>query len=140
MKHILSPSFLKYQLPLYLYIVGIFALSSIPGNAIPDIDSELAFDKVIHFVEYGILGFLLFRGIFSSERMSARRSFLLVILCAAAVGALDEFYQRFTGRNSDVYDWVSDSLGATTVSICCLALYAKIQKIMATRKPRNFHL
>lgn len=128
MKRIPSPSFLKYQLPLYLYVAGIFTLSSIPGDSIPDVSSAFSSDKVIHFVEYGILSFFLFRSVFSWGIISARWSVLLVILCATIIGALDESYQHFTGRNPDIHDWIADSLGAVTVSICCLALYAKARR------------
>ena len=100
----------------------------------PDISSTFSFDKVIHFVEYGILGFLLFRAIFSSGKVSARRAVLLVIFCAAVLGALDESYQSFTERDSNIYDWFADVLGATTVSVCCLALHTRIRERMEAKK------
>ena len=105
----------------------------------PDVSVTSGFDKVVHFVEYGILGFLLFRVIFSSGKASAKWSSVLVILFAAAVGALDESYQSFTGRDSNIYDWFSDLLGATIAAICCLALYAKAQEKIKAKRTRNFH-
>lgn len=137
MKHIFSPSFLRYQLPLYLYIGGIFALSSIPSDSVPSIGISLPTDKVIHFVEYGIFGFLLFRAIFSTGKISAKWSAVLVILCAAGLGAVDEVYQIPTGRDSSVYDWLFDCMGAVA-SLCCLFLYAKIQEHRGVKKVWNF--
>ena len=89
--------------------------------------AALPTDKVLHLVEYGILGFLLFRAISSSGRISLRRSIMLVIFCAAVLGALDESYQSITGRHPDVYDWLFDSLGAA-ISSCLLALYTRVKK------------
>ena len=126
-KRILSRSFFRYQLPLYLYIGGIFALSSVPSDSLPSINTPLPVDKVVHFVEYGILGFLLFRVIFSSGKISAKWSVMLVIFCAAALGAVDEAYQFFTPRDCSVYDWIFDCLGAA-VSACCLPIYARLKK------------
>jgi VanZ family protein len=98
----------------------------------------LPIDKVAHFVEYGILSFLLFRAILSFGKTSAKWSAVLVIFCAAALGAVDESYQMLIGRDSSVYDWISDCLGATT-SLWCLGLYAKVQERKGTKKAWNFH-
>jgi VanZ family protein len=104
----------------------------------PEIDTLLDFDKVVHFVEYAILGFLLFRVLFSSGKVSARWSGVLALCCAVALGAIDELYQSLPGRNTSLYDWISDSLGATAAIICCLALYEKIQENLRARRTRNF--
>ncbi len=137
-KWIFSRSFIIYQLPLYFYIVVIFALSSLPPDSMPEIDTLLDIDKVIHFVEYGILGFLLFRAMFSSGRISARWSGLLALCCAVALGGIDELYQSLPGRNTSLYDWISDSLGATVAVTCCLVLYEKVRENLRARRTRNF--
>jgi VanZ family protein len=98
----------------------------------------LPIDKAVHFVEYGILGFLLFRAILSFDKISAKWSALLVISCAAALGVIDESYQVLIGRDSSAYDWIFDCLGAAA-SLCCLALYAKLQERKGMRKAWNFH-
>ena len=95
--------------------------SSIPGSSIPG--GPVSTDKVVHLVEYGILGFLLFR-LFLSGRSSVMLAVMLAIFCSALVGGLDESYQGFTGRQPSVYDWVFDCLGATIAS-CSLALYTR---------------
>ena len=94
-----------------------------PGPSLP-------IDKVIHFVEYGILGFLLFRVITSFGRIPLKLSVILIIFCAAVLGALDESYQGITGRYPSVYDWLFDCLGAT-VSSCLLAGYTRVRKTQA---------
>ncbi|MBD3180922.1 teicoplanin resistance protein VanZ [Candidatus Poribacteria bacterium] len=114
MRFINTHSFLRNQLPIYLYILLIFTLSSIPPDSMPDTESQLPFDKVAHFTEYGIFGILLFRFINSRNKISTLLAVILTIVSAAFIGALDEFYQFFTGRHSDFYDWVFDCLGAAT--------------------------
>ncbi len=81
-------------------------------------------DKVVHLVEYGILGLLLFRAISSSGRISLKLSVISAISCAVVLGALDESYQGITGRSPDVYDWLFDCLGAA-ISSCFLGLYTR---------------
>ncbi len=137
-KRIFSRSFIIYQLPLYFYVVVIFVLSSIPPDSMPDMDTRLDVDKAIHFVEYAILGFLLFRALFSSGRISARWSAVLALCCAVALGGIDELYQSLPGRNTSVYDWISDSLGAAVAIVCCLVLYEKVRGNLRARRARNF--
>ena len=116
-----------YRLLVCFYIVGIFALSSIPSSSIPRINTALPIDKVVHFLEYGIFSFLLFKAILPSGRISADWLVILVILSAGTLGAIDESYQTLIGRNASVYDWISDFLGATIVSLC-LFLNTKSRK------------
>jgi VanZ family protein len=96
-------------------------------------------DKAAHFVEYAVLGFLLFRAIFSAGRVPMKWAALLVILCTAALGALDEFYQNLTGRDSDIFDWIVDCLGATIALLCCLVFYTRIQENVRAKKARKSH-
>jgi VanZ family protein len=90
-------------------------------------DTGLQIDKLAHFVIYGILGLLLFRAIFSSGRLSAKSTAMFAILCAVALGALEEFYQGFSGRSPSVYDWLFDFMGATASS-CVFALYIRFRR------------
>ena len=99
----------------------------------PDIETKLPADKVVHFVEYGILGFLLFRALTSTCKVSGKWTAILAICCAVALGALDESYQALTGRNKSLYDWLADCLGATTAALCCLGMYEKVQKTVVNK-------
>jgi VanZ family protein len=103
----------------------IFSLSSIPSKAIPDLKTELPIDKVVHFMEYGIFGFLLFKSLHSLNRLRIWQIIMMVIFSGAIIGALDESYQRLTKRTPSVYDWLADTTG---VSICMILiiLYMKI--------------
>jgi VanZ family protein len=65
-------------------------------------------DKVAHFLVFGLLATLLLRSPLS------RGKAWLAILIVSLFGITDEWHQSFVpGRSCDVYDWISDTLGAT---------------------------
>jgi len=60
-----------------------------------------------HAFVFGVLAFLLLEG-------TPRRWWWVALLVCSAYGAFDEWYQGFVpGREPDVVDWLSDTLGAT---------------------------
>lgn len=110
----------------------ILAGSSVPGDKIPKA-FELTPDKLIHCVEYAVLGFFLYRWVDLEFRFTTTATALLTLLLGTVFGALDENYQRLIpGRNPDVYDWVLDTVGVLlAVSISPWAW----QKLSETKKP-----
>jgi VanZ family protein len=71
--------------------------------------------KTAHFVEYGILGFLLWRIVHSSPAFALQtaRKLRLALLLAAFYAATDETHQIFVpGRQSAVTDVLLDTCGA----------------------------
>ena len=65
------------------------------------------FDKVAHFLVFGLLATLVVR-----TPVGWRHAWLAV-LAASLFGLSDEFHQRFTpGRTVTPADWVADTLGA----------------------------
>lgn len=69
------------------------------------------FDKVAHFLVFGLVGTLLFRalplGFFAPGRWFA------ALAGALAIGAADEIMQLFNpARSFDSWDWVADGAGA----------------------------
>jgi VanZ family protein len=96
------------------YVAVIFALSSIPDLTPP---GKVTYsDKIAHFVEYGGLGFLLFRAL---ERAGLRAPLLVlaVVVVGMVVGGLDELYQGTVGREQSVSDWLADVAGLVAVSL-----------------------
>ena len=89
-----------------LYFGLILALSSVRGDDLPQIPARIPhLDKMLHFLLYGGLGFLLFG-------TGQRIPYCLLILAAA--GAVDESYQSLIpGRSPDVLDWLADMAGGT---------------------------
>ena len=97
----------------------IFALTSVPGNAVPDVGVHSA-DKLAHIVLYAILGALATRAMWGDARP------LVVVVIAAAgaslFGALDEVHQSIVpGRSADMMDWVADSIGGLTGAVAVAA-------------------
>ncbi|MBL7862533.1 MAG: VanZ family protein [Cyclobacteriaceae bacterium] len=88
----------------------IIAGSSVPGSNIPKA-FQLTPDKLIHCVEYFVLGIFLFRWS-RLEFFSKRYNLLLTLVIGSLFGALDESYQRLIpGRTPDLWDWVLDTIG-----------------------------
>ncbi len=127
--------FLKYWLPLLIWLAVIFADSTDlmsaehtsrfivpillwlkPGMAPETLRSILfAMRKCAHVSEYAILALLLWRALRSGSALRAKISILFgaVLLGCAVVAASDEFHQSFVkSRTSSVRDVLVDIVGA----------------------------
>jgi VanZ like protein len=110
--------FVRYWLPVLLYVGLIFGFSSLHGAAVPELFPNV--DKVEHMLEYSLFGLLAGRAIRftlgpAKHRMAAA---LGTIALGAIVGALDELYQAgVPGRSSDPRDWIVD---VASVSVAVL--------------------
>jgi VanZ family protein len=103
--------FMRYWLPVLIYLTVIFSLSAQP-NLKPPVQFRNS-DKLYHLLEYGGLGFLLTRALraeLGTGPAIAVGSAVLVL--GSLVGAADETFQRSVpGRQSSAYDWVADTAG-----------------------------
>jgi len=108
--------FVRYWLPVILYVGLIFGASSVPGRDIPTLFTNS--DKLEHLTEYALFGLLLGRAFrFSIGGARAKFWSLATVLLGGFVGGMDELYQRFTpGRVSDIRDWVMD-VAAVTLAV-----------------------
>lgn len=103
--------FLRFWLPLLVYVTAIFVASAQPGLHAP-----LGFtfgDKVIHVLEYLVFGLLAVRALRAHLRVG-RPLFAAMIAVGFVVltGAADEYFQSFIpGRQCDVFDLLADTLG-----------------------------
>lgn len=104
------PIALILWLPPVAYMALIFYMSSRPApeGLLPEIWN---IDKVIHFIEYGILGILWFRALKTSGANIGR-----IAIAAFAItflyGLSDEIHQYFVPeRDASVFDAVADGLG-----------------------------
>lgn len=108
-----------YWLPVVIYAWLIFTVSSLPHpeELAPEI-FQLAGDKLLHGIEYGILGILCYRAFRHAAGPSARSYALgLAILTAAVYGVSDEIHQAFIPpRESSGWDVLADAVGAATVT------------------------
>jgi VanZ family protein len=120
--------------PAALWCGIIFALSTIPGSAIPEVDFPQA-DKLVHAGVYGILGALTFRGArMSRPNHSTGRVVAVAVLIAVLYGITDEFHQAFVPRRTpDWRDAVADTIGGLSGALICAAFVAR-----RARKPDRF--
>lgn len=107
--------FVRCTAPLLAYLACITWMSHQPGRP-----GSLPFphlDKLIHVVEFSLVGVLLFRWIVHHPRV-APRTVRGAIGAAVALGVgfalLDEFHQSFVpGRSTELLDLVADTVGVT---------------------------
>lgn len=96
---------------LIIYCSFIYWLSS--RNSIPTPLLFMHQDKILHMGAYFIMGILAWR--FFNDFISKPLLTYFVSLCFCSLyGISDEWHQSFVpGRDTDVMDWVADTLGAT---------------------------
>ena len=119
-----------YWLPVYLYMILIFYLSSF--SYIPSVESVIAKGFFIpnyikHGIEYFVLGILLIR---AGKKSEFKNYFLISIIIIGIYGLSDEFHQIFVpGREFDLIDWVSDIIGGLASGIIFSLNKLKINSI-----------
>lgn len=103
-------SFVSFHAPVIAYALLIFILSSIPTLSPPDLGLDFE-DKLAHAVEFGILGFLLWRS-FLRLFQTTRTVYMMTGLCGVVYGGLDEIHQYFVpGRYCSAWDFLADGVG-----------------------------
>ena len=121
-------------MPVFFWLAVIFSLSSV---AVP-FETSMKFryqDKLLHFIEFGVLGILLARSVHYAHGSNKR---LLWILLIAGIfyGGLDEYHQSFVpGRCADWRDLAADGLGLVFCAWGWLA--AKGESLVPKRNERE---
>jgi VanZ family protein len=106
---------MKRWIPFFAWMILIFVGSSIPRLSTKDLGLPSYSDKVAHFFEYLILGFLFFRGIRGEGRRMGFHALFIVIVTGLAIASIDEFHQSYIpGRDADLWDWTADMAGIVT--------------------------
>jgi VanZ family protein len=105
----------RYWGPVCAYAGLIFYLSSQshPEEQLPSLVTLFS-DKVLHVIEYAVLGALFHRGFRWGTGVSWRPwAVPLAVLCTSLYGVSDEIHQFFVPfRESSWLDWVADTVGA----------------------------
>jgi len=106
--------------PLIIYMAFMWFLSSQSGDKIQLVPIPFL-DKVLHFLEYLIFGFLVARVISLPEGKKSRiRLFISVIVIALIWGAIDELHQSFVPlRDANLFDLIADCIGAGAGQFFC---------------------
>ncbi len=106
----------------------ILAVSSIPEPTLQKVGFSVK-DYLAHGIEYSILGFLSFR-LFRAQGKTALAAWLLVILLAFFMGAVDETYQRLIpGRTASLSDYAADLAGSSAGGLIAIVYYALTQRL-----------
>ena len=94
----------------------ILIVSSVPGQYFPK-TSLLTWDKLIHLIEYFILGILVMK---SMNQVSSKMLFY-VIPFGIIFGIIDEYLQSFiSGRYSSGWDVLADTIGVAIGALLVL--------------------
>ena len=103
--------FTKYWLPVLIYAILIFYLSSIPGENIPKVFKYQ--DVFLHIIEYALFAFLLSRAIKAYHpRLSFEKRFLTVLVFSFLYALSDELHQLFVPqRCCSLVDLMNDGIG-----------------------------
>ncbi len=117
-----------WLLPL-LYMRLIFIVSSLEQPPIPPPKFEwIGIDKLLHFIEYGVLSVLLTIAFVNASppRFPARRIWVTAALISILYGASDEIHQMYVpGRFATISDWVSDVIGSIVGVLGVYFYYSK---------------
>ena len=94
-----------------LYATGIIAVSSIPGDDLPQLGIG---DKLLHALAFGGLAVLVCRALrLQNPTWSPRHVVGFGVLAVVVYGGFDEGYQAFvSGRRSELADVMADGMGA----------------------------
>lgn len=105
-----SREIISCWLPPVAYMALIFFMSSrpVPELILPEIWN---IDKVIHFIEYGILGILWFRAL-NTNMDEAREITIAAFTITFIYGISDEIHQYFVPeRSASIFDAIADGAG-----------------------------
>lgn len=109
--------FLRNWGPVLAYFSLIFILSSRQVQVAPGVD------KLLHVLEYAVMGFLTTRAVMLTWDLSRYAGAAWGASLAALTGVIDEIHQYFVpGRSASVYDGVADLFGAVLGALLFVTL------------------
>ena len=111
-------SFLKLWPPVIAYAILIFWVSSLERPFGIRFEGW-HIDKLIHFLEYAVFGFLLVRAISGSDaKISGKTAIMIAFLIGSFYGLTDELHQSVVpGRFATISDFIVDCIGSLAGAI-----------------------
>jgi VanZ family protein len=93
-----------------LYVLFVTTISLLPSRDIPEVNTFLYFDKLVHFSMYALFSFLL---LWAFPKKFAGIKQIIPFLLVVAYGFLMEVLQRYMhlGRTFDLLDELANCLG-----------------------------
>ena len=109
MRTVVSTDLLVTWWPPVLWSIAIVVVSSLPGSAIR-LPSIQFIDKFAHFLEFGLLSFLVLRG--WGKIRGRKRAFFFGVLYSILFAFSDEVHQFYVpGRIVDPFDFLANCAG-----------------------------
>jgi VanZ family protein len=106
---------MRAWLPVAAYMALIFYFSSLshPDEELPKFLFEALSDKVLHMIEFAVLGVLCYRAFRrTAGPFGAEYAVVFAILTASLYGVTDELHQAFVPfRTATWSDWMADTAG-----------------------------
>ncbi|WP_050616564.1 VanZ family protein [Bacillus testis] len=126
----------------FIYMAVIWALSSIPSNALvelPDSKWDHYWKESMHLIEFAILYALLAIALAASGKLTASTS-LAAAIVAMVYGVLDEYHQSFYPyRSATVIDVIKDWIGVIAVWAHVRYHYFNRKKSLLNTLERTLH-
>jgi VanZ family protein len=120
--------FLRTWLPVFLWMLFIFILSSFPGRNIPDLPVPF-FHKTVHFVEYSVLGLLWMRGLtYGRSGVKLLKLSLLAWTLTAIFALSDEWHQTFVSGRSGRLEDVRFDMICAVIGILLHLVYFRVSR------------
>ena len=100
-------------MPVAAWMAVIFTLSSLPASSLPHTTIP-HIDKLVHVLEYLLLGYLLARALSGPSRKNGLAKIIIsAIIIASLCAIIDEWHQQYIqGRTCDIFDFLADFIGA----------------------------
>jgi VanZ family protein len=115
-------------MPLVLWIGSILLVSSLPAATIDRVGLVVQ-DKVAHFLEYLILGFLAGRWERNQYGHPWPRALVTALVLGLGIATLDEIHQSWIpGRDPSPWDWSADAGGISVGLLIALLRYRRIDR------------
>lgn len=117
-----------FWLPFILIVITIFILSH--QSTLPYISVNFEYeDKIKHFIAFYTLGICFIFASIKAKLFTIKQLFIINFVVCSLYGAFDEFHQSYIiGRESDIYDWVADSIGGLVSCFFIPLINKKINK------------
>lgn len=115
---------LKRWLPFFVWVILVFAGSSIPRPPESPFGMPAGADKVAHFLEYLILAFLFYRGVRGERQRMGLQAWFIVLATGFVIASIDEYHQAYIpGRDANILDWAADMAGIVTGTLVGMKRY-----------------
>ncbi|MDP6570134.1 MAG: VanZ family protein [Candidatus Marinimicrobia bacterium] len=97
----------------FFYVFLVMYISMKPGNDLNFFSHLWKYDKLVHFTEYLLMGFLLINALKIKPMTHSHWKYAILFLLIFPI--LDETLQYFTPRRiPDIYDGIADIFGGLT--------------------------